>query len=81
MDLIEIIQGFVTKYPVLSSIFMVMGILRAVFKPIFSLARTVVAATPSVKDDAVLDRVEGSKAYKAVLYVLDYIASIKIGAK
>jgi hypothetical protein len=78
MDIIAIIQGFVDKYPVLASILLGMGIARAVFKPVFSILRTIVSATPSAKDDAVLDKVESSKAYKAVAYVLDYLASIKI---
>lgn len=88
MGMSELIQwlmagltALVAKYPISMAIITVMGTLRAVFKPAMSLWRTFVVSTPSPKDDAVLDKVEGSKAMKIVMYVLDWVASIKFPAK
>lgn len=71
----------VEKYPVLTSIFLVIGILRAINKPFFAFLRAYVLATPSTSDDAVLDRVEQSQVYKAISFVLDWTTSIKLPAK
>jgi hypothetical protein len=81
MDVGLILQGLlssaVDKYPVLVSALLVMGVLRAVNKPLFSLLRTFVISTPNKTDDKVLDEVEASKVYKTVVYVLDWVASVK----
>lgn len=69
---------FVSKYPVLSSVMLVMSLLRAVNKPLFSLFRAYVAATPNPADDMVLDKVEQSGVYKAFVYALDWFASVKL---
>lgn len=60
---------------------MVIGILRAVNKPFFTLWRSYVQATPTKADDELLDKVERSKITKAILFVLDWTASIKVPDK
>jgi hypothetical protein len=80
--IIQMILGFVSKYPIVATILMVMGVLRAVNKPLFALVRAFVASTPSAKDDAILDKVEQSKIKKSIEFALDYLASVKLpGAK
>ena len=66
------------KYPFILTFLSAMGFLRMIFKPTLSFAREVVTATKTKSDDAVMDKVEASKITKAVLYCLDFFASIKV---
>lgn len=70
-----------SKYPVVAMIFMVIGVLRAVFKPLMGLLGAYVEATPSENDNAMLKMVLDSKVYSAVRWFLDYTASIKLPKK
>lgn len=76
--LISILTVAITKFPILSSVFMVMGVMRAAFKPLMSLIETVVAATPTKADDEVLTEVKASKVYTSIVWLVDYFASVKI---
>ncbi len=78
IDFISILLQLIDQYPAISSVIFVIGVLRVINKPLFSLARAVVGVTPSKKDDEYLDIVEKSKAYTTVIYFLDWFASVKI---
>lgn len=73
-----LILELVAKAPWLAGVFMVMGVLRMIMKPLMSFLRTFVMATPSDMDDKILDEVENSKIYAAIAYVLDWLFSLKI---
>lgn len=79
--LIQAITGFVAQYPVVGSILIVIGGLRVVFKPIFSVWRAYVEYTVSPSDNLILDKVEASPIYKGVAWLLDFFGSIKIAPK
>lgn len=72
------ILQFATNHPYILTALMIIGSLRAILKPLFALAQAYVKSTETTADDEALDRVEKSKAYKALLFVLDYLASIKL---
>lgn len=72
------LEKLVEGYPILASVIFVVGILRLVLKPTLSILRNIANATKTIKDNELLDKVERSKILKAVLYALDYLASIKI---
>lgn len=74
----ELVIAMASKYPVIIGIFTVIGILRAVNKPLFAFIRSYVQATETKKDDALLDKVEQSKVYSYVCFVLDWFASVKM---
>lgn len=57
------------------------GTLRVVVKPLLSLAYTIASLTPSDKDDLAIKKVEEGKVMKAILYCLDWIASVKMPPK
>jgi len=78
MDIALIIAGLAQKYPIIVAILSVIGFLRVIFKPLFTFLHAIADATKSTKDNAILASVEDSKVYKAVVFVLDYIASIKL---
>ncbi len=74
----EFIVYLVSKYPVLVAILLGMGAARALFKAGFAAAKIVASATPTQKDDKILEDIEVSKTYKFILFVVDYFLSIKL---
>lgn len=74
----ELIMALAGKYPVVASIFMVIGVLRAINKPLFAFIQAYVDATPSKKDDALLAKVKASKVYSYMAFFLDWSTSVKL---
>lgn len=68
----------VESHPWVASLLILIGSLRLLFKPIMSLVRSRIAATPTTDDDAQLQRVMSSWWYQALAWTLDFVASIKI---
>jgi len=65
-------------HPWILTALVVIGIMRAVCKPAFDFFHSVVAATPSTKDDELLERVESSHILKWFFWGLDWLGSIKV---
>lgn len=76
-----LILEMMMKYPSIASVFVVIGVLRAVFKPLMTLLEKYVEATPSESDNELLKKVMSSKVYAALQWFLDYTASIKLPKK
>jgi len=60
---------------------LVIGSLRVLLKPLFALAYAITSVTPDTKDDEAVKKIEEHKITKAVIFALDYIASIKLPKK
>lgn len=75
---ISFILGLADKYPLAVTIFMVIGVLRTVFKPVMAFLHVLADATPSVKDNEFLSKLEGNKIYQKFAWFIDYISSIKL---
>ncbi|MDB6017670.1 MAG: hypothetical protein JWR19_2159 [Pedosphaera sp.] len=73
----NMIGGLVVKYPWMSTVIFVVGVLRLCMKPIFTIVESVVKSTTSTSDDAVLAKFEGGAIYKWLFWGLDLFASIK----
>lgn len=73
--LIEVYAG---KLGVAVQIISIVGTLRLAIKPIMSVVEAVVMITPSKSDDLLPEKIKQSKAYKTVVFVLDWFASIKL---
>jgi len=73
-QIIDLLMGFVQGYPAAASVFMVLGIMRAIFKPACALFEAYISATPSKADDEKYAAFKSGKIY----FVLDYLFSIKI---
>lgn len=58
--------------------FMAVGILRLINKPLFAFFGCYVRLTPWQWDNDLLARIEGSRTYRALLFLLDWVASVKI---
>jgi hypothetical protein len=74
----EFILGLIAEYPLAASVLVVIGVLRAIFKPIMTAIEAVVEATPTKKDDLALEKAKASKLYLAVVWFIDYFASVKL---
>lgn len=76
--LIPLIQTAAIKYPAITSAIAVIGVLRLIFKPIMSVLHAYTEATESKSDDERLVVFEKSKAFKAIIWLVDFFASYKI---
>lgn len=76
--LLGLASSLLSKYPIVASIFMGMGVARAIFKPLSLFLHSIADATPSKKDNELLEKAESSKIWKGLVLALDYLASIKL---
>jgi len=80
IDLMPVINALLAKYGWFAAVVTWLGVLRLINKPLFTIIKTITAATKTPKDDAVVEKIETSKAYKWFEFVLDYVGSIKLDA-
>ena len=71
----------IKEYPWFANLVMIIGTLRVVMKPLFSLIDAVTAATPNKQDDAAWKGVKESKAMSLFIWLIDYVASVKVPKK
>lgn len=77
-DLTALLISLVAKYPKLSAVIGIMGLLRAVLKPIVEAVHKYVLSTPGTADDDFVQRIERGRFSKIFLFILDWGASVKI---
>ena len=78
----SVVENYSAMFPSwLVGILLLVGTLRLVIKPAFAFAYAITAVTPSLKDDAAVKKLEEGKTMKAVKFVIDWLASIKLPAK
>ena len=65
----------------LVSLLIIIGSLRVVLKPAFALLYAITSLTPDTKDEELVKKIESHKILKTLIFVLDWLASIKIGPK
>jgi hypothetical protein len=56
----------------------IIGSLRLVIKPVMGLIEAYVLITPSKEDDLLPAKIKENKAYKMLVYLLDWFASLKL---
>ena len=78
MDLSSFIMELAGRFPIILSILSVIGAIRLINKPLFAFLRAFVSSTSTLKDDELLDKVEQSKVYKGISFVLDWLFSVKL---
>lgn len=54
------------------------GTARVIFKPLMTAIESVVVATPSKSDDSKLAVMKKSALYKGLVWVLDFLGSVKL---
>jgi hypothetical protein len=79
LELIKpLIETFLGKQGWFLQVIAIMGTFRLFFKPFHSFVKEVIQLTPSKKDDEVLEKIEGSKIAKSIVWVIDFLFSIKV---
>ena len=73
-----LLDGLLGKYGWLTTVILVIGSLRILFKPVMLAIENYVKQTPGTADDERLARFEAGPIYKAIAFVLDLGASIKL---
>ena len=73
-----ILLAMIAKYPIMSSILMAMGLLRAINKPIFALVQAFVDYTLTTSDNEKFEKFKNNAIVKKILWLLDYTASVKL---
>ena len=76
--IIAIAQSLLAHYPIPVAILSVVGALRLIMKPLFSLLQAITEVTPSPRDNEILAKVMDSGTYKTIVYILDWVASVKL---
>ena len=76
--IIESVIQFVSKYPLGASALIFIGVFRVIFKPTMTYLHSVADATPSLKDNEILAKIEANRFYKALAWFADFAFSIKL---
>lgn len=76
-----IIIFLLDKAPWLLQVIVILGGLRLVIKPIMTAIDSYVQSTKSLDDDKALEGFKAGKFYTTLVFVLDYVASIKLPKK
>ena len=74
----QILLWLVQTHPSVAGYLVAVGLLRQVFKPTFTLIQYLAQRTENKTDDQIVEKVEGSWAFKTISFLLDYTASIKV---
>ena len=77
----EIIVKILTDYPKIVAALAMVGTARLLIKPVMSAIKEIAAQTKTEKDNLLIEKVESSKIYKALVFVIDWITSIKLPVK
>jgi hypothetical protein len=56
----------------------IVGSLRLLIKPLMGVLEAFVTITPSKTDDLLPEKIKENKIYKSVVYLLDWLASLKL---
>jgi len=75
--LISLITTLAGKYPIILTVVAAIGTLRVLLKPLMSMAKVYAASTENKTDDKIVESIEKSKIYTGLIYVLDWVTSVK----
>ncbi len=74
----DLVLEIIKSCPALANFVLIVGSLRLICKPLFTFIDALVKFTPTEKDDAAWASLKESKSMKSVLWLIDYLASIKL---
>lgn len=75
---VQLMGALSAKYGFVIQLLTFIGLFRLILKPFLVFIHSYVAVTETKKDDEFIEKVEGNKIFKGLLFVLDWLASIKI---
>lgn len=74
----DAIVQFLTAHPNLQVYMTMILVLRTIFKPLMAVLESGVQASGNANALAILNKAEASKAYKALVFIVDYTTSLKL---
>lgn len=74
----EFLEKLVLEYPWLAGFIFAVGTFRIFFKPVMSALEAAIAETPTKVDDEWLAKLKSSKVYTMLVWLVDYLASVKL---
>lgn len=77
----QVLGAATAKYGWVVSIITWLWVVGMIFKPLFDFAHKVVDATPTDRDNVILAKIEASKVYTSICYVLDWVLRVKVGTQ
>lgn len=77
----QVLAALIGSWGPAAQILMWIGVLRLIFKPLFTFLGEAVNAIPGESDNELLAKIMNSGIYKGVSYVLDLFGSMKIPQK
>jgi len=72
------IVDLAVKYPWIVTVVAIIGTLRLLVKPVIAAAHSYAEATNSPKAEALIEKIENSKALSTVFFALDWFGSFKV---
>ena len=75
------VLGFLSNYPQFGTLLIIIGFLRLAVKPLMTILQAFVKLTPYDSDDQWLKSFEQSKSYKLIVYMMDWVLSVKLPEK
>ena len=75
------VLSFFQSNPAFATVLMVVGFLRLSLKPAMTILQAYVKLTPYDNDDKWLANLEQSAGYKLLVYLLDWLLSVKLPEK
>lgn len=76
--LTDLIVSLMASNPSFTAFLTIMGLLRAVNKPVFATIQAIVDSTDTKSDDKWWAKMQRHKAMKSLFWVLDWTASVKV---
>lgn len=77
----DLLNNLVEQYPWLGGLAMLMGSLRLIMKPLFTVIDKYVESTPETSDNEKWESFKSSKTVKYLAWFMDYIASVKLNTE
>lgn len=81
IQLVNLLIEYAAQYPHLALVLTAMAALRFVMKPLSSFVHWWIEQTPSKRDDKKLAKFLANRYVRVILYVIDWLGSVKIKAE
>lgn len=76
--LFSLFMSYAEDHPSWGGMIVAMGLLRVIFKPAMSLLEAYVLESKSTTDDEWLAKIKANQIYKSVVWLVDYLMSVKL---
>lgn len=80
MDIQTLCLNFAQTHPKVAAALMVIGTIRLTMKPAMTALHEFTKQTPTEKDDLLLQRLEASRVWRSIAFLIDLLGSVKLPA-